>query len=55
MAIPTTYRDCLLEDLHEGHMGISRMKSVARSYLWWPGMDQELELRARQCRVCQAV
>ena len=55
VVIPTTYRDRLLEDLHEGHMGISRMKSVARSYLWWPGMDQELELRARQCRVCQAV
>ena len=55
MVIQTTYRDRLLEDLHQGHMGISRMKSVARSYRWWPGMDQELELRARQCRVCQAV
>lgn len=51
MIIPTTYRDRLLEDLHEGHVGISRMKS----YLWWPGLDQELELRAKQCVVCQAV
>jgi hypothetical protein len=55
VVIPPTYRDRLLEGLHEGHMDICRMKSVARSYLWWPGMDQDLELIAKQCRVCQAV
>ena len=31
------------------------MKSIARSYLWWPGLDGELEKLARTCLSCQAV
>ena len=34
------------EDLHEGHMGITRMKSVARSFCWWPGLDKDRGQRA---------
>ena len=26
-------------ELHETHPGISRMKSLARQYVRWPGMD----------------
>ena len=22
-----------------GHTGMSRFKSIARSYMWWPGLD----------------
>ena len=39
--------------LHEGHPGISRMKALARSYVWWPGMDQQLENRVKLCEQCQ--
>lgn len=28
------------------------MKSVARSYVWWPGIDKELELITKKCQVC---
>ena len=31
------------------------MKAVARSYMWWPGMDGDLENLAKSCTVCQAV
>ena len=52
--IPPRYRERLLDDLHETHPGMSRMKSLARSYLWWPGLDQAIESRVRNCPVCLA-
>ncbi|XP_022777921.1 uncharacterized protein K02A2.6-like [Stylophora pistillata] len=51
--IPPKYRTQLLEQLHEGHPGIVRMKALARSYIWWPGMDKEVEQTAKGCTGCQ--
>ena len=38
VVIPECYQAQLLNELHEQHHGICRMKSLA-SYLWWPGLD----------------
>ena len=35
------------------HPGITRMKGLARSYVWWPGMDAAIEDRAKECYLCQ--
>ena len=43
----------VLEMFHEGHLGIVRMKALARSYLWWLGLDGELEKLAKACVQCQ--
>ena len=51
---PPKYRSKILEDLHDQHPGMCRMKALARSYLWWPRLDQEIELEVRTCHVCQA-
>ena len=40
---------------HDSEGDITRMKSIARSYLWWPGLDGDLEKQARSCLPCQAV
>ena len=29
------------------------MKSLARSYVWWPAMDRELEEMVKKCDTCQ--
>ena len=39
--------------LHEAHPGIVRIKAFARSYMWLPGMDREIELHVRECALCQ--
>ena len=53
--IPKKYQAQLLEELHSEHQGVSRMKALARSYPWWPGLDKELEECARNCHECQSV
>ena len=45
----------LLDELHRDHSGISRMKSVAQSYFWWPGVDKNIENVVKSCIACQAV
>ena len=39
--------------LHEGNPGNSKMKSIARGYVWWPGINEELKERVKQCKQCQ--
>ena len=29
------------------------MKALARSYLWWPGLDTEIERHVKDCNTCQ--
>ena len=53
LVLPTTSRARVVTMLHETHPGITCMKALARSYIWWPGMDQELEEKVRGCPPCQ--
>ena len=41
--IPNKWRERLLLELHRDHPGICKMKSIARSYMWWLGMDHSIE------------
>ena len=50
--IPDACRERVLAELHECHPGIVKMKSLARSYFWWPGLDADIEDLARSCAVC---
>ena len=51
--IPNKCQHQFLQQLHTEHPGTTRMKSIARSYAWWPGMDQEIESVVKECGPCQ--
>lgn len=53
--VPPKLRPRVLEELHSSHPGVVRMKSLARSYVWWPGIDAQLELQVKSCHSCQSV
>ncbi|XP_052129081.1 uncharacterized protein K02A2.6-like [Frankliniella occidentalis] len=55
VVIPLSLHLKVLDLLHETHPGGSRMKSPARSYVWWPNMDEQIEDLVKDCGVCQAL
>ncbi|XP_063542080.1 uncharacterized protein K02A2.6-like [Cydia strobilella] len=55
VVLPEVCREMVLRELHEPHMGVVKTKAMARSYVWWPGMDEAIEARCRACDACAAV
>ena len=53
VVIPEALRERVLGMLHEVHPGMSRMKALARCYVWWPGMDKQIEKLVKCCATCQ--
>lgn len=52
VVIPPSLRQRLLDELHDSHPGIVRMKAVARSHFWWPNLDSDIKDTVRKCRQC---
>jgi len=53
VVIPPKYRNRMLEELHETHQGICRTNAYARSYIWWPNLDSQIEEFLKSCESCQ--
>ncbi|XP_039590611.1 uncharacterized protein K02A2.6-like [Polypterus senegalus] len=53
VVVPVLAREDVLKLLHDSHPGIVHMKALARSYVWWPGMDGQIEKAVKCCRTCQ--
>ena len=45
----------VLDELHNSHPGVVRIKTIARSYFWWPKIDQAVELKAKSCNSYKSV
>jgi len=53
VVIPEKNISQVLEELHSQHFGIVRTKALARSYVWFPGIDAALESMIKSCATCQ--
>ena len=54
VVVPATLQGKVLQELHQTYPGMTRMKSIARSHVWWPNIDSDIEETVRACHVCQA-
>nr|XP_049461522.1 uncharacterized protein K02A2.6 isoform X1 [Anopheles coluzzii] len=52
VVIPTKLQQRCLKQLHKGHPGIQRMKSIARSYIYWPSIDGDVVDYVKTCHAC---
>ena len=52
VVIPSKFREAVLSELHTGHQGIVKTKQLARSFVWWPGIDSAIERLICSCQGC---
>ncbi|XP_055910632.1 uncharacterized protein K02A2.6-like [Eupeodes corollae] len=50
--IPACFQKRILRQLHRGHPGIDKMKTVARCRVYWPGIDEDITSFVHQCHAC---
>uniref|UniRef100_A0A5S6QAX4 RNA-directed DNA polymerase n=1 Tax=Trichuris muris TaxID=70415 RepID=A0A5S6QAX4_TRIMR len=53
VVVPKQGQQRVLDELHLSHPGIVRMKALARSYVWWPNIDSDIERFVAKCSTCQ--
>uniref|UniRef100_A0A2S2ND60 RNA-directed DNA polymerase n=1 Tax=Schizaphis graminum TaxID=13262 RepID=A0A2S2ND60_SCHGA len=53
VVVPNILRQQVLNILHKNHPGIVRSKMLARSYVWWPNIDNCIEKYIKCCSQCQ--
>ena len=52
IVVLSTLRSDMLTKLHESHLGVQKIKAMARQILYWRGMDAEIEVLTLKCSVC---
>ena len=55
VVVPPAFCDRLLEELHDQHPGIYRMKALACSYVWSPNIDTYIEGKVKTGHDCTRV
>ncbi|KAL5489647.1 hypothetical protein EMCRGX_G018764, partial [Ephydatia muelleri] len=52
IVIPSSLQPQVLQLLHLGHFGIQRMKQLARTAVYWPGIDKDIMDQCQRCSTC---
>lgn len=53
VVIPKVLQGNVLKKLHEGHYGMVQTKMIARAYIWYPSLDNDIEELVALCEKCQ--
>ena len=53
VVVPPQGQQAVLQELHTAHPGMTRMTALARMYVWWPGLENDIEESVRLCDECQ--
>ncbi|GBM66736.1 Uncharacterized protein K02A2.6 [Araneus ventricosus] len=55
IVIPKTLQPTVLNELHLTHIGITKMKQLARRYCIWKNIDKDIENLVKSCKDCSSV
>lgn len=55
LVMPKSLYESALSLLHSNHMGIVKMKQLARQYLFWDGLNEDIERYVASCETCQTL
>jgi transposase InsO family protein len=53
VVIPSELQTQVLRLLHQDHLGIVKMKQIARNYCWWPTINRDIKHVTQSCHVCR--
>ena len=53
LVVPTKQQQRLLEELHQTHFGVVKMKEVSINIFWWPLIGKQIEQLAHKCSGCR--
>ena len=54
IVIPSAQQERTLGNLHVGHQGILAMQQMAKTTVYWPGIDADIEDWVQRCTACLA-
>ncbi len=52
LVFPTSLQRQILDQIHEGHQGITKCRQRAKISIWWPGISAQIKDTAEQCKTC---
>lgn len=52
VVVPPPLHKDVLRALHKAHSGIVQTKALARSYVWWPELNDDIEAMVNNCTKC---
>ena len=52
VVVPNAITRKVMNELHSDHWGIVKTKALARTYVWWPNINKDIELLIKKCSKC---
>ena len=54
ITIPTSLKQDMLDKIHESYLRIVKSKQLARDFLFWPGIEKQIEDKITRCSIYQS-